>query len=195
MGPLQTQTVQALAKQGYVALAIDTLAPQGIKNACSDAARAIVASVRYAYVTLNWLASQPYVIGDHLGVVGFSMGAIEILGLIDPLSPRPPPPGLRAAVAYYPNCENRSPNVSVPLQILDGSADDWNPAPPCQRLAADATAAGKIVQITTYPGATHAFNMASGGQRTYLGHVLRYDADATQDADSKTAVFLATYLK
>lgn len=194
MGPLETQTVSALAKQGYVALALDTLAPQGIKNACSDPA-AFVTSARYAYVALGWLATQPYVVGDHLGVVGFSMGSIEILGLIDPLTPRPPPPGLRVAVAYYPNCDRRSPDVGVPLQILDGAADDWTPAPACQSLAQAATAAGKTVQITTYPGVTHAFNMPSQGQRTYLGHVLRYDAAATADASAKTNAFLATYLK
>lgn len=145
-------------------------------------------------MSLAWLATQPYVIPDHLGVVGFSMGAIEIMGLIDPLTPRPAPPGLRVAVAYYPACERRVPDVTVPLLILDGDADDWNPAPPCARLAQAAGAAGKIVQITTYPGATHAFNQP-GNPRTYLGHTLRYDADADRDADAKTLAFLATYLK
>jgi dienelactone hydrolase len=154
-----------------------------------------VTSARYAYVTLGWLATQPYVIPDRLGAAGFPMGAMEILGLIDPASPRPPPPGLKAAVAYYSSCDKRGPNVSVPLQILDGDADDWNPAPSCRQLAQDATAAGKTVQITVYPGATHAFNQASDRPRTYLGHTLRYDATADRDADAKTMAFLATYLK
>jgi dienelactone hydrolase len=193
MGPLETKTVTELAKQGYVALAIDTLAPQGLKNACSTPT-AFATSARYAYAALGWLAAQPYVIPDHLGVVGFSMGAMAIMGLIDPVTPRTPPPGLRVAVAYYPACERRSPNVTVPLEILDGAADDWNPAPPCQRLAQNATDAGKTVQITTYPGATHAFNQP-GAQRTYLGHVLSYDADADHDADAKANAFLASYLK
>jgi dienelactone hydrolase len=187
---------QQLVQQGYVALAIDTLAPQGMKNACANATASVIAnSARYAYVALGWLATQPFVSGDRLGVVGFSMGAIEILGLIDPLEPHAPPPGLRAAVAYYPACGNRSPNVSVPLQILDGAADDWNIPEPCQRLAADATAAGKTVLITTYPGVTHDFNQPADATRTYLGHTLRYDAAATKDAAAKTAAFLATYLK
>jgi dienelactone hydrolase len=194
VGDLETKTVAELAKQGYVALAIDTLAPQGIKNACSSPA-AFVTSARYAYASLGWLAAQPYVIPDHLGAVGFSMGAMEIMGLIDPVSPRPPPPGLKVAVAYYPACDRRGPNVTVPLQILDGAADDWNPAPPCQQLAQAATEAGKTVQITTYPGATHAFNQPRSYTRVYLGHTLRYDADADRDADAKTNAFLATYLK
>jgi len=192
-GALENKTVAELARQGYVALAIDTLAPQGLKNACSTP-EAFVTSARYAYASLGWLANQPYVVPDHLGAVGFSMGAMEILGLIDPVSPRPPPPGLKAAVAYYPACERRSPNVTVPLLILDGDADDWNPAPPCTRLAQAATDAGKTVQITTYPGATHAFNQP-GNPRTYLGHSLRYDGNADRDADTKTLAFLASYLK
>jgi dienelactone hydrolase len=193
VGPLEGKTVAELAKQGYAALAIDTLGPQGIKNACSNA-QAVVESARLAYVSLGWLAAQPYVIPDHLGVIGFSMGAIEIMGLVDPVTPRPAPAGLRVAVAYYPACERRAPDVTVPLLILDGSADDWTPAPPCARLAQAAADAGKTVQITTYPGATHAFNQP-GRPRTYLGHNLAYDADADRDADAKALAFLASYLK
>ncbi len=83
----------------------------------------------------------------------------------------------------------------MPLQILDGTADDWSPSPPCQDLAQSATAAGKTVQITTYPGVTHAFNQPSNGEHVYLGHVLRYDPAATADAIAKTDAFFATYLK
>jgi dienelactone hydrolase len=194
VGPLESATAQQLAKDGYVSLAIDTLAPQGLKNACTDP-NAFVTSARYAYVSLGWLAQQPYVVGDHLGVIGFSMGALEIIGLIDPKTPRPPPPGLRAAVAYYPNCADRAADVAVPLQILDGAADDWTPATPCQVLAQNATAAGKTVLITTYPGATHAFNQPSNETRTYLGHTLRYDPAAAADAAAKTDAFFAQYLK
>jgi dienelactone hydrolase len=193
-GDLESQTVHALQQQGYVALAIDTLAPQNLKNACGAGAAPIVAGITYAYAALAWLAQQPGVVPDHLGVLGFSMGAIEVLGLVDPRTPHPPPPGLRAAVAYYPECLRRAPDVAVPLLILDGDADDWNPAPPCRQLASDATAAGKSVQIQTYPGATHAFN-EDKPQRTYLGHLLRYDASATQDAAAKTAAFFAANLR
>jgi dienelactone hydrolase len=195
VSPLVTKTANDLAKAGYVALAIDTLAPQGEKNVCAaTTATPIVKSVGYATAALAWLAAQPYVVADHLGVVGFSMGSIVILGLVDPLTPHPPPAGLKAAVAFYPACGGRSPNVAVPLEILDGDADDWTPAAPCAALAQAATAAGKTVSITTYPGATHAFNLV-GAQRTYLGHTLRYSGDADRDADAKMFAFLATYLK
>jgi dienelactone hydrolase len=192
-GSLTSDTANALAKQGYVALAIDTLKPQHLTNACSNP-QAVAESARYAFVSLVWLAAQPYVVPDRLGAIGFSMGAIEVLGLVDPRVPHAPPPGLRAAVAYYPACEERAPDVSVPLLILDGDADDWTPAAPCRKLATDAVAAGKTVQITTYPGATHAFNVQAA-DRVYLGHTLRYDPKAGADAASKADAFLATYLR
>ncbi len=191
---LEGKTAGELVKQGYAALVLDVLAAQGIKNACSGSGGVTAQSARLAYVSLAWLAAQPGIIPDHLGVIGFSMGANEILGLVDPLVPHAPPPGLKAAVAFYPDCAQRRPDVSVPLQLLDGDADDWNPAPPCAALAQAASAAGKTVQITTYPGATHAFNLP-GPQRTYLGHTLRYDAGADRDSDAKALAFLATYLK
>jgi dienelactone hydrolase len=193
LGPLQTLTIGDLAAQGYVGLAIDALTPQHLTNACTDPG-AFVPAARLAYAGLAWLAQQPYVAADRLGVLGFSMGANEVLALVDPEVPRPPPAGLRVAIAYYPNCAKRSASVGAPLAIFDGSADDWTPAAPCQALAQAATAAGKTVQITTYPGVTHAFNQPSNVTRHYLGHTLTYDPAAAQDAVAKVDAFLATYL-
>ncbi len=193
-GSLETATVNELAAAGYVALGIDTLKPQGLQNACGNIP-AIRTSAQYAAAALAWLHAQPYIAGNRLGVVGYSMGAIEILDLIDPLGgAHPPPPGLRAAVAYYPGCNGRDGRVSVPLQILDGDADDWLPSAPCQAMAQAGAAAGKPVAITTYPGATHAFNQPSSHTRVYRGHTLTYDPSAAADADAKMKAFFARYL-
>jgi dienelactone hydrolase len=194
-GNLERVTADDLASHGFVALAIDTLKPQGVSNVCGNSFAAVPAGAEYATAALAWLNSQPFVTPNHLGVMGFSFGGIETLALVDPLAGGPPPPGLKAAVAYYPGCKNRSPNVSVPLQILDGDADDWMAYAPCQALAQAATAAGHTVQITTYPGATHAFNQPSNGPRHYLGHTFIYDPRATADADAKTMAFFAEYLR
>lgn len=194
-GALESQTVNELAAAGYVALAIDTLKPQGLRNACGAGAGPVRNALHYAEGALAWLAQQPYVRGDRLGVVGFSMGAIASLGLIDPLSGPPPQiPGLRGIVAFYPSCSGRSPNIHVPLLILDGSADDWIPPGPCQTLAQSAAAAGDPVQIITYPGATHAFNQAYHGTRVVGGHTLTYDPQAAADSDAKMRAFLQAHL-
>jgi dienelactone hydrolase len=182
-----------LSHHGYVAIAIDTLAPRGERNACTDRAGSRL-EADDARATLAWLRTQSYVDPDRLGVVGYSMGAIAALDLAVPQHPREAPPGLQAAVAYYPACVKRSPsNVVVPLRILDGSADDWTPAPPCAALAKAAAASGKPVDITTYDDATHAFNVDLP-DREALGHPLHYDPVATKDAQSKMLRFFRTHL-
>lgn len=197
MGALETQTADELASAGYIALAIDTLKPQGLRNACGAGSGPVRNAFSYATAALQWLGQQPAVDAHHLGVVGYSMGAIVALSLIDPLSGAAPPPipGLRAVVAYYPACSGRSPNINTPLLILDGSADDWIPPGPCQALAHDASGMGKSVTIVTYPGATHAFNQAYHGTRVVGGHTLTYDPSATADADAKMRAFFQRYLR
>jgi dienelactone hydrolase len=218
LGTLEKATVDDLAAHGFVGLAIDTNTPQGSANTCAFVAKAAPVGATYAISTLTWLAAQPYVTSDRLGILGFSQGGIEALDLTDPwtecgpMTPyapgqrqtavqrcppvrRPLPRGVRAAVAYYPACAQRSSNVYVPLQMFDGDADDWIPFAPCQALAQSATAAGKTVQITTYPGATHYFNEPANAPRTYLGHTLRYDSAAAADAEAKTMAFFAQQLR
>ena len=192
--PMNTATADDLAGHGFVGLTIDVNGALGVRNACTDARTLAPLGARYAAASLGWLANQSYTKPNQLGIVGYSMGAIEVLDLIDPWTPAPPPAGLRVAVAYYPNCEGRPASITVPLQILDGAADDWTPSQPCQTLAQTAAAAGKPVQITTYPGVTHAFNQPSNSTRHYLGHTLIYDPKASADADVKTMAFFAQYL-
>jgi len=196
LGPLEHVVIAELAREGYVSLAIDTLKPQGVPNACEGAVKgAVRTSAGYAAASLTWLGAQPYVRASELGVVGYSMGAIEILDLIDPFAAHAPPPGLRVAVAYYPSCRARDgAAVTIPLLILDGDADDWTPPGPCRDLAEAAVAAGKTVEITTYPGATHNFNTPRDQDVVYLGHHIRYDGAAADDAREKTKAFLRRFL-
>jgi dienelactone hydrolase len=194
-GTREITWVNTFAAQGYVALAIDTLTPQGLTNGCGNTESSYVGS-HYAAAALQWLAAQPSVDATRLGLLGSSEGAVETLDIVDPrATPIAVPAGLRAAVAYYPACARRDADVLVPLQILDGDADDWTPAPPCGVLATAATAAGKTVLITTYPGATHDFNVPSDRAVRYSrGHRLVYDPPAAQDALAKTLAFFARYL-
>jgi dienelactone hydrolase len=214
---LERTAADDLAAHGFVALALDTNTPQGSANTCAFVVKAVTAADSYAISTLTWLAAQPYVKSDQLGLLGFSQGGIVALDLDDPWTEcgpttyapgqrqtavqrcppmrRPLPRGVRAVVAYYPGCSQRLPAVYAPLQIFDGDADDWIAFAPCQALTQSATAAGKSVQITTYPGATHFFNEPANAPRTYLGHTLRYDPAAAADAEAKTMAFFAQQLR
>lgn len=180
-----------LTARGYVGVAIDALGPGEPDGACTDRSGAQKEAVA-ARATLAWLRTQKYVDPDKLGVVGFSMGGIALLDVIDAASK--PPAGLRVAVAYYPACQGRDGNIAVPLAIFDGDADKITPAPPCAAMVQAATAAGKTAQITTYPDATHAFNVP-GPDRSFFGQPIRFDPTATEDSAKQTAAFLDRYLK
>lgn len=183
-----------LATHGYVAVAIDTLAPQGIRTACMDPSRGAATEAAYARAALDWMRAQPYVDGAHLALLGYSMGAFATLDVVDDKHAPVLPDGVQAAVVYYPPCRGRdAANVRVPLRILDGDADDWTPPAPCQALAQAAVSAGKTAFITVYPGATHAFNF-NAPDRVAFGHQIRYDATAAADSEAQTLDFLSRYL-
>ena len=183
-----------LASHGYVAVAIDSLAPTGGRNACFDAMTGARTEAADARAALAWMRTQSFIDPNRLAIVGYSMGALATLDVMDAQPSAPAPPGLQAAVAYYPFCRGRNAeNIRVPQRILDGDTDDWTPAPPCRLLADAAAAADKTVAITTYPGATHAFNFP-GPDRTVLGHHLGYNAPAAIDAAAQTLAFLQRYL-
>jgi dienelactone hydrolase len=182
-----------LASQGYVAVAIDTLRPRDVRNACGERSGSRLEAA-YARATLDWMRGLPGIDGARLAVLGYSMGAIAVLDLSDPFHPAAPPPGVLAAVAYYPACRNRTAaNLRVPLLILIGDADDWTPAAPCLQLAAAGARLGRPMTIVPYPGATHAFNIDRPDRLAY-GHRLQFDAAAASDAWRQSLTFLDRYL-
>jgi dienelactone hydrolase len=185
-------TADRLALRGYVGVALDSLAPDIYEDECTDRGGSSREAAA-ARATLAWLRAQPFVARDRLAVIGFSMGGIATLDLVDPKSPAPPPAGLRAAVTYYPQCAGRDGRVTVPLAIFIGDADTVVSPPACTAMANAGKAAGKPIEITVYPGATHGFQVP-GPDRDFFGQTLRYDPAAAADAAQKTATFLDTYL-
>jgi dienelactone hydrolase len=179
-----------LAARGFVGVALDTLAPHGMQTACNGNSDGDEAGS--ARAVLAWLRTQPYVVPDRLGVVGFSMGADAALTLIDTKGTAAPP-GVRMAAIYYPSCEDRDGLVAVPLAIFDGSADTLAPAAPCEAMVRAGTAAGKTETITTYPGATHGFDVPAP-DRLFYGAKIHYDAQASADAALQVLRLIQKYL-
>ncbi len=183
-----------LAARGYVVAALDSLGPGNPTGACGGDVDGSIAEAADARATLAWLRTLPYVEPDRLALIGGSMGGYAVLDIIDPNGPSPAlPAGLKAAIAYYPGCEGRTANTLVPLAIFDGDADRITPAAPCAAFAKAAQAAGKTLEITTFPGATHGFDIP-GPDRTAFGEPIRFDPDATRTAAEKTLAFLQRYL-
>jgi dienelactone hydrolase len=183
-----------LAAHGYVAVALDSLGPASLYGACGGTVDGSIAEVADARATLAWMRTLPYTDPDRLAIVGGSMGGKALLDIIDPIgSAGVLPAGVRAAVAFYPSCDGRDGKTLVPLAIFDGDADQISPAPPCAAMVRAGTSAGKVLEITTYPGATHGFEVP-GPERTFFGQPIRYDPEAAADAVQKTESFLAHYL-
>jgi dienelactone hydrolase len=179
-----------LAPHGFVGIALDALGPYHLQSACEGEDHGD--QVAAARATLAWMRTQPYIDPDRLAIVGFSMGANSALTLIDTHGV-PPPPGLRVVADLYPACDGHDGLVTVPLAIFDGDADHVTPAAPCAAMVKAGTAAGKSLTITTYPGATHGFDVP-GPDRTFFGQPVRYDQAAAVDAALQTFHLLERYL-
>jgi dienelactone hydrolase len=168
-----------LVGRGYVVVMPDSFSTRGFPDGvCTDPrpGRTSVsppARVRDTYAALAHLRTLAYVDGKRVGLMGGSHGGSTTLASM--LAPDDDADafatekrtGFAAAVALYPSCApsgrtwaNRSGiyRPIAPLLILIGAADDWTPAPPCQKLTADAQRAGHPVSIKVYPGAHHAFD-------------------------------------
>ncbi|MEO8132419.1 MAG: dienelactone hydrolase family protein [Betaproteobacteria bacterium] len=153
-------------QRGFVVLILDSLAPRGEKEICTQNAlriRAHVERVRDAYAGLAYLQGLPGVDGDRVFLQGWSNGGTTTLNAINADAPRPRSgrPGFRAAIAYYPGCLQLARefwNPTTPVLIQAGAADNWTPAVYCQQIAERARGAGVDVSIDTYPDAHHAFD-------------------------------------
>lgn len=160
-----------LLRQGWSVLVLDSLTTRGERELCTQrlGTRKVTQTHRRldAWGGLSWLAQQPGVDAQRLGLLGWSNGGSTVLAAIqaDRLERRPPEVPLPAfAVAYYPGClevlqGQRKP--AVPLLMQLGQADDWTPAQPCvdwaERVNGQRGSPAPI-EVVLYPGAHHGFD-------------------------------------
>ncbi|MFN9744366.1 MAG: dienelactone hydrolase family protein [Betaproteobacteria bacterium] len=150
---------------GVHALVIDSLSPRGENELCTQrmAERRVtqVQRRRDALGALQWLARQPGVDAQRLGLLGWSHGGSTVLAATNLNHPEVRRLTLRPAlaVAFYPGCgaELRAGYLAAaPLLLQVGEDDDWTPPEPCRQLAAQAS--GAAVAYHAYPGAVHGFD-------------------------------------
>ncbi|WP_421997306.1 dienelactone hydrolase family protein [Reyranella sp.] len=189
-----------LASWGYVVLAPDSFGPRGEKSVCT---RGVVVSgnMRVADVAgaLRFLATQPDVRADRIGLIGHSHGGWTVMRSVQK-SYGLAAMGLRAAVAYYPSCAPQfDRDVDIPLLVLIGDKDDWTPADRCRQLQAAGFVRPDLVDVVYYPNAYHSFD-SNARDRTVPGgggkvHRLAYDPEAAADAEARTRAFFASLLR
>jgi dienelactone hydrolase len=160
-------------ERGFIALALDSFGPRGVKEICTQKVRTISEARDRpgdAFAAQRWLAAREDVRSDEIHLIGWSNGGSSVLHVLNAVASAEEgsPPPFRAAIAFYPGCANprlRNFRPSVPLLIQAGAADDWTPAHFCQSLAERARAAGAPVEIDIYPEAHHAFDRLGGALR------------------------------
>jgi dienelactone hydrolase len=160
-----------LRSWGYVALAVDSFGPRGFENACAKGSYDQPAD---AFRALQLLKRQPFVRGDDVAVMGFSMGASAVLAALE--------------------------RGSIARMVLIGELDDWTRAPACRAMAAGVSDIApsrmpgdrSMVQLVVYPGARHGFIYADlrflPGIEV-LGHRIEYNDAATRDSIEQVRSF------
>jgi hypothetical protein len=175
-GPDHYQTVaREVAQMGYDVVLFDGNAMEGTHGA------GLLSAIQEA-------AQAPHGLPGKVALVGFSLG-----GGMELYYGTPHADLAAGAVLWYPanafikDVPGWAGRLAMPVVMFAGEADHYRDnccsADKARELAAAANAAGKSVDLTTYPGADHDF--VKGG-----GH---YQAKAYADALAKTQAALQRY--
>ncbi len=177
-----------LAREGYVALAVDMLSRRGGTNSFSDT-NAMLGALRGiptdqivddGNAGVKFLQDQPYVMKDRVGAMGFCFGG-SIVWLMAVGNPE-----LGAAVPFYGSAPplEEVPDLEVPvLGIYAGEDARINAGVP--GLEETLRFEGKEYKFVTYPGANHAFFNDTGS---------RYNPQAAEEAWMETLDWFEDHL-
>ena len=189
---------QLLTSHGYVVLFPDSFGPRDVTSDCEGRVRAWAERSYDAYGALRYLQAQPFVIGERIGVMGWSHGGGTVIFAIAPDSiARPPdlPKGdFRAAVAFYPAwCSRLSTDwkPDIPFLLEIGAQDDSIQPAPCIERTEAAQAEGAPVQVKVYDGAVHDFDWPGDTLHIFTspsGKVAHYGVDENARADALVRV-------
>ncbi len=197
---------RALAKEGFVSLAVNYIHPSFGAAIWSPGIIADLAAV------VDYLRQRPEAKDMPVGTVGFSLGSRGLQ-----LAARHPQ--VKAVVVYYGTYDVRKENPrragklppSVPLPIsaaaqvnaavllLHGESDNEVPASSARDMKAELDKANKKSELVVYPGAYHRFDRGpAAGARSEMsrdGYTYRKDAAAAKDALERTLAWLKTHLR
>lgn len=186
-GWIKDQT-RALAREGYVALALDLYRGKVTANA-EEAHQLMMGTpidrqTRDMKAAFTYLTGRKDVVKARIASLGWCMGGRNALTLAVE------EPTLAAAVVYYgalPTDPASIAKIKAPM-LGNFGGDDEGPTPAqAKEFEAAAKKAGKTFDLKIYPGAPHAF---ANPNNPWKG----YRKDAAADAWHRTATFLRHYL-
>lgn len=182
---------RALAKEGYVALAVDLYRGK-VATQQEEAHQLMMGAppdriLRDLKAAFAFLSARPDVKKARIGALGWCMGGRFALALATEI------PSLAAAVAYYgaPPTEPAA-IAAIKAPVLGNfGADDKGPSPDQVRAfeaAMKKAGKAKAIDVKIYEGAGHAF---ANVYNPWGG----YRESAAKDAWARTTAFLAAHLK
>ena len=198
--PRLHQWASTLREWGYVVLLVDSFTPRGQTIICNEGFRVDPQYVRMpdAYAAQAYLARQPFVAPQRVGLMGWSHGGSTTLYAVDAIYlTRLHVTPFQAAIAFYPWCLPQLRQLNAPLLILIGEADDWTPASRCREMLRRSEPPGEQpaarIMLRVYPGAHHAFDSLTPPGPAY-GHTVGRHPEAAGQAEAEVKQFLAQHL-
>ncbi|GAB4217474.1 MAG: hypothetical protein OHK0022_59780 [Roseiflexaceae bacterium] len=205
VGSLFKEWGERLVNAGYVALLVDSYTPRSApQNQCGSSVTSPVNDRTYdAYAAYHYLHAQSY-ITDSIGLLGWSAGGSSAMATM--VYTASTQANFRAAAIFYAGCglnnafDGLAASTWKPyahVRFFHGTADTVVSLSHCQTRVNRAitlgasTATGNSVELTSYQGAHHSFDMAKQVGNGFTTE----DLDAKADADPKVMTLFSTYLK
>ena len=170
MGPNIEVWEQTFNAIGVSTFALDGFTGRGLTQTSTD--QALLGRLNFIldiYRGLDVLAKHPRVDPQRIVLMGFSRGGQAALyASLKRFHQLWNKSGVEFAayIPFYPDCATTfigdTDTADRPIRIFGGTADDYNPIALCKVYAERLKTAGRDVQVTEYPNASHAFDNPLG---------------------------------
>ena len=160
---------ERLQEAGYLVLLIDYLTAEGVLNTCGWEIHPKQVG-EYIKESMLFVKTIPNADTNRINVIGWSHGGEGVLAWLANLDQEPS--GVLSAVAIYPGCSASGPwKSSLPLLMILGEADDIALPSVCNDLVISLPNKTNV-QVKSYPGARHGFDMTEGPTILSVGNGL-----------------------
>ena len=170
MGPNIEMWAREFNAIGVATFAIDGFTGRGLTQTSTN--QALLGRLNFIldiYRGLDVLAKHPRVDPQRVVLMGFSRGGQAALyASLKRFHQLWNKSGVEFAayIPFYPDCATTFAGdtdiADKPIRIFGGTVDDYNPIALCKAYAERLKAAGRDVQVTEYPNASHSFDNPLG---------------------------------